>query len=1287
MGLLAVGEVFSERFAIESLAGSGGMAHVYRARDLRGGGEVALKVLQTDAGDADARFEREALVLAALTHPGIVGYVAHGRSADGRPFLAMRWVEGQTLSSLVKAGGPMEVSRALDLGIGVASALAAAHRTGIVHRDLKPSNLIVRPDGNVTLIDFGVVRVLGAGTASLTQAGLLVGTPAYVAPEQARGEATIDARADIFSLGCVLYYCLTGKAAFRGDDLVAVLAKILFQATPRVRDARKEVSAEVDALVAQLMAKDPRDRFADARAALAALERVKALGDDATSGSSTGVGISSREARLCAMLFVGESDGAVTPQGLEGATGIVERFGGALERLANGALAVRWVEAASVTERAVAAARCALWMRERSPSAPVSLATVRGGSAREEVVAAAIDRAAELVREAAQSKQRRPGVRIDETTAGLLDARFEVRAMPHGLELVAEHDVTDDARKLLGVAVPFVGRDREIALLDATLAQTEEDEEARAVLIYADAGVGKTRLRQEWLRRLRSRDPAPSVWLARGDPLGTRSAYGLVAQALRRAMGVRDDEPLALRQARVRERVAAAMRDRTTPAEVERVFTFIAELLGAPVDDEASPWLVAARRDRMLMGDQVRRAFSDFVRAQAKERPVVLVLEDPQWGDAATLRLVDAALANLSDAALLVVAFARPELRVRVPDLFRDRKVQEVRLEELSRKASERLVRAALPQDTPIDAIERVVSLAHGNAFFLEELVRAVADGRGHRLPDSVLAVVEARLETFDPEDRRVLRAASVFGQFFWPRAVAAVLGEADPALVASRLTALAEREVITRRHAGRFADEPEYAFRHSLLRDAAYATLVDDDRAVAHRAAATWLASSGEGDAGVLASHFEWGGDPAKAAEAYARAAAHTLEANDFALAIELAKRGLALGPEPSTALSLWGVIVDAERWRGDNEACVRAATELMSRAPEGSDGFCRALGAAVLGEVKLSHGTRAKELLDLAHRVFERDPTSPAAQNLCASAGVASLFLGDKQSAARFADQLARHHALDRADPATRAALCTFLAFYSDAQGDLEQQAQYFDRAAQNQALVGNLRSELMMRANSAFARALLGYFADAELALRDCLAESERARLPGVVSTVWTDLATVLEWRGKLEESKEFGQLAAEAHHAQGDRRMEAASRGALARALLRSNDTVAALREARNACDLAPEGSEGYAASLATYAYVCLKTGDVSAAMSAATRAYDVWATGAVAAGNESLVLLVYARALQAAGRIPEARAALSRARDRVFERAAKMKTEEAKTAFLTEHWDNAQTVEWASASGL
>lgn len=228
------GAVIAERFEVEEVAGQGGMGEVYRARDRDSGRLVAVKVLHavlaTGQGAAQ-RFEREATLLASLTHPGIVQHVAHGWLADGRGYLAMEWLEGEDLSTRLRRG-PLGVEESRALVEQAAEALGLAHKRGVVHRDIKPSNLFLCRDGRVAVIDFGIARAQ-AVAVDMTRTGMILGTPGYLAPEQARrGAKALDARADVFALGCVLFECLTGKPAFSGDNPLAVLSRVLLEEVP-----------------------------------------------------------------------------------------------------------------------------------------------------------------------------------------------------------------------------------------------------------------------------------------------------------------------------------------------------------------------------------------------------------------------------------------------------------------------------------------------------------------------------------------------------------------------------------------------------------------------------------------------------------------------------------------------------------------------------------------------------------------------------------------------------------------------------------------------------------------------------------------------------------------------------------------------------------------------------------------------------------------------------------------------------------------------------------------------
>jgi len=276
------GDVLEGRFQVDRLAGKGGAGVVYRGIDRETGAAVAIKAAQ--AGGADARFEREVETLAALRHPAIVTYLRHGIFED-ELYLVMEWLDGEDLGTRLRRAGLTQVE-AVSVARQVAAALAAAHEKGIVHRDVKPSNVFLvggQPD-QAKLLDFGIAR--RAGAATLTTTGLVIGTPSYMAPEQARGASELDARVDVYGLGALLFHCLTGRAPFAGDSIDQVIVRILTETAPRLRDLVPAVPAELDALVARLLAKEPSRRPADGRAVHAAL-----VGIDATAAHAAEVDV------------------------------------------------------------------------------------------------------------------------------------------------------------------------------------------------------------------------------------------------------------------------------------------------------------------------------------------------------------------------------------------------------------------------------------------------------------------------------------------------------------------------------------------------------------------------------------------------------------------------------------------------------------------------------------------------------------------------------------------------------------------------------------------------------------------------------------------------------------------------------------------------------------------------------------------------------------------------------------------------------------------------------------
>jgi tetratricopeptide (TPR) repeat protein len=933
------GDLAGHRFELQALAGSGGMGEVYRARDRATGEAVAVKVLLGGGAEEAARFEREAQVLAELCHPAIVRYVTHGVTPAGELYLAMEWLEGEDLRSRLNGTG-LTIEESLKLATRVAEALGAAHARGIVHRDLKPSNLFL-PAGqieDVKLLDFGIAHL--GGVTQMTRTGLLLGTPGYMAPEQARGVTRTDARADVFSLGCVLYECLTGVQAFSGDHLMAVLAKILMAELPPPSELRSGIPGEIDALVARMLAKNPDDRFGDGSAVAHALKGLRLrpswLSDVSRPPQRPSQALTDSEQRALSVVLIGggqpidlaeqepETDRALRRE--------AELAGGHFERLADGTLAVVMHGAAVATDLAAQAARCALALRPHAAGRPLALAMGRAEITGQFPMSHAIDRAARLMDghiASGPTAEIRP-IALDEVTAGLLDARFDVREDDTGYRLRGERELGEGTRTLLGKATPCVGRERELHTLEALWSECIDDGLAQAVLITAPPGGGKSRLAHEFLRYVKQRGEPMALWTGRGDCLRASSAFALLGQIVRSACAIRDSGPIDAR----REKLLAHVLERVSESERRRATELAGEVTAASLPDPAVLPLHATLHDPELMNEEMRAAFVDLLAAECERHPVLIVLEDLHWGDRPTAALIDRVLRELSRKPILILAMARPEVHEIFPRLWADRRLQEIRLNKLGPKAVARLARHVLAERAGKDTIERLAQLSEGNAFYLEELIRATMEGHGTDLPQTVVAMVQSRLGALDDALRRVLRAASIFGEAFCAGGVAALLGVTErPTGVRDQLRQLVQQELVVQGKDNRFPGEDEYAFRHALLREGAYAMLTPADVSLGHRLAGQWLEAHGEQDALVLAEHFDKGGEGVRAGHHYLRAAEKGYWAGDASAAVATLQRALACELTPATLLALLGMLCEMHFVRPDLTSAVMPDAEELAR------------------------------------------------------------------------------------------------------------------------------------------------------------------------------------------------------------------------------------------------------------------------------------------------------------------------------------------------------------------
>jgi eukaryotic-like serine/threonine-protein kinase len=922
-------DLVANRFQIVREVGRGAAGIVYKAVDSLSGVDVALKVIASTGADLveQARFTREGQMLSELNDPGIVRVVAFGalelscvdgqgrRLEEGSPFIAMEWLDGEDLQARQKRS-PLDLRSALEVGRQVATALSAAHDAGIVHRDIKPSNIFLldpvvesptsgvfdagsaapgsgAPAPRIKLVDFGVAA---SNDVRLTHTGAVVGTPAYMAPEQARGDGGADVRSDIYSLGATLFELIAGRPPHIGPTSIATLARLVTTPAPRLSELLMDVPPALDDLIQRMLSSNQDERPSSALEVAAALE---ILGKDALPGLSRAApktdGSSAGTRLVTTLVALHVATGEDRAREIEQ----LRQQGADALPLGGDSIVAHLGAQRAYGDEAARALGMGRMLTDRG--AHVGVATGRTRVEGMRSAGQVVDRASALAREAGEGR-----LLTDGTTMELARGRFQFEMLPRGAAAVVG---AAKGRRDAGMMAPFVGREPEFIATLSGYDRCVEDRTPVIVSVSGPPGIGKSRLAREFVRRV-SEQPTPQrLLLVRCESFGRAQALGVAADALRSLVGL----PKGASLEEADEAVARSELHRDDSGLLARL------LANQPFPQGIEP---RGARDSLYV------SMTELVLSAASAEPCVLLIEDAQWADPESTAWVDHLLGRAAGRPLFAMLMMRPSFWRNQGQRFAGRDHVRVELRPIARKATREIARAVLGPGATEAMLDQVALQAAGSPMFAEELSRVIASGKDVAKAPTIEAAIQVSLDALDDQSRDAVLRASVFGLSVWDAGVAA-LGVLEPEAALRRLVSA---ELLVENARSRFAGTREFLFKHALVREVAYASAGEDLKKDLHASAARWLASMGE-DAANVAQHFDLGKRHEEAAVHWEAAARRALATNSLREAVTMADRALTFAPDKTTAFARAVLLEDAysrlDPRASDRDSAIRAMSE----------------------------------------------------------------------------------------------------------------------------------------------------------------------------------------------------------------------------------------------------------------------------------------------------------------------------------------------------------------------
>jgi tetratricopeptide (TPR) repeat protein len=999
----------------------------------------------------------------------------------------MEWLEGEDVQQRQKRS-PIQFVHCLEIAAQVADALAYAHGVGIVHRDIKPSNIFLVGD-SAKLVDFGVAS---AEDARLTRTGAIIGTPAYMAPEQARGDAEVDARADIYGLGATLFEMIAGRPPHVGPTPIAILARLVTTPAPRLGEVFTEAPVSLDDLLCEMLATHPEER--PARAADVAM-RLRAIAADVEHDIAS---IRPGPISEIAPMSMGEIvlSTQTSKPGAGGSrlvTSILATHvpkGPARQRLiahlrARGAEATELGGDAVVAHLGVkkalgdeAARALDLGLRLAKMGARVGVATGRTRVDRSRPTGEVVDRAAALARDADKTQ-----VLADTTTSELARGRFEMQVRADGTSVVGSK-VT--AKKEIAGGSPFVGREADLSQVVSAFERCQEDDTPIIVTLTGAPGIGKTRLRREAIARIAAHASGPRIVMVRAESFAKSHALGVMADVARGLAGVAKGADL--------EDAGNAINSLLTriglgdPAARELIARLVANV---PLPEGADG---RAARDALWI------ALTETALRVSRETALVIALEDAQWADLESLSWLDHLLGRALTYPVFVLATARPTLWRDDPSRWNGRDHVRIELRPLARRTVRAIAKAILGEKASSPEgealVESISAQAGGSPLFAEELARLAHQGRDAASAPTIEAAIQVSLDALDEEIRDAAMRLSVFGLQAWDAGLEA-LGVKNAAEV---MRALTSAEVLIEQATSRFKETREWAFKHALTREVAYASLGEEQLKELHTEAGHWLAKQGEDDA-IVARHLELGGQPVEAAVYVEKAARRALAASALSEAVRLAERSLDFAPDNPTQFARAQLLDEAwvrlDARAGERDTAVRA----MQDAIYDEASSVRAAGARVRYENACGGGpdtaTSLEDVIRRAKAAGLYDEEARSAADLAAR----YAFAGELDRATQWTDSLlslATNHNI----PSAAVDAYQTLAVVRQTAGDVGAALEARRSAVRAASDAGLKTREATLNINVGFALTTMGAKEEARAAIESGIALAQAVGSPGTV-----------------------------------------------------------------------------------------------------------------------------------------------------------------------------------------